>query len=32
MFYQRRTQGIVGTMGEMTNCLFRVKEGFERVA
>lgn len=32
MFYQRRTQGIVGTMGEMTNCLFRVKEGFERDA
>ena len=29
MLYQRRTQGIVGTMGEMTNCLFRVKEGFE---
>ena len=32
MFYQRRTQGIVGTMGEMTNCLFRVKESFERDA
>ena len=32
MFYQRRMQGVVGTMGEMANRLFTVKEGFERDA